>query len=206
MKIALKFRPGKGSAGAAKSGMKLLAPYRTRQPATGKLSRGKMKTYLVKGTVTVLSKYITTNPKSKQRKYNDKEFEDKPKYSLRIEATSKQEAEQQFRAQATAALTVAADDEDTEKYKSSRVSNIDVSFLQESPGWDAAVNEANTPMRRSMPVKYGFIPEDAKHQNCHENSSEVYTWKRKCWSCKIWDQTVSTIQNQTASNWQTIKG
>ena len=48
MKIALKFTPGKGSTGAAKAGIKMLAPYRTRQPATGKLSRGKKRTYFVK--------------------------------------------------------------------------------------------------------------------------------------------------------------
>ena len=79
----MKLKPGKGSAGAARSCMKMLEKYRTKESATGKLSRGKMRTYLVKGTVTVQSKYITTNPKSKQRKLNDKVHEDKPKYSLR---------------------------------------------------------------------------------------------------------------------------
>jgi len=94
MNMIMKFKPGKGSAGAARSGMKLLEKYRTKESATGKLSRGKMRNYLVKGTVTVKSQYITTTKSKEERKVNDKVFEDKEKYSLRIEATSKQEAGQ----------------------------------------------------------------------------------------------------------------
>ena len=70
-KILRKFAGGKGSASAAKSGIKLLEPYRTREPATGKLSRGKKRTYFVKGTITVKSQYVTTT-KSKERRVNDK--------------------------------------------------------------------------------------------------------------------------------------
>ena len=162
MKIADKFSvQGKGSTAAAKSGMKLLAPYRTREPATGKLSRGKKRTYFVKGTVTVNTRYITTNPKSKERKMNDKVFQDKPKYGLTIEATSREQAEAQFKQQAQATRTVDASDEDTMKYKSSMVENVEVNFVEEViPGR----SEAQTPMRRACPVQCSFIPEDAKHQ------------------------------------------
>jgi hypothetical protein len=65
-KIADKFSvQGKGSTAAAKAGMKLLALYRTRESATGKLSRSKKRTYFVKGTITVKSQYVTTT-KSKE--------------------------------------------------------------------------------------------------------------------------------------------
>jgi hypothetical protein len=100
MKIALKFTPGKGSAGAAKSGIKLLAPYRTRQPATGKLSRGKIRTYFVKGTVTRKSQYISTNAKTKERKLNPKVFTDHLSLGLTLQATSKEDAEKQWKIKA----------------------------------------------------------------------------------------------------------
>ena len=112
MKIALKFTPGKGSAGAAKSEMKLLAPYRTRQPATGKRSRGKIRTYFVKGTVTRKSQYISTNAKTKERKLNPKIFTDHLSLGLTIQATSKEDAEKQWKIQAQASGTAGGGDGD----------------------------------------------------------------------------------------------
>ena len=107
IKIAEKFAVvGKGEAGAAKSGTQLLKQYRGKQSATGKLARQFVKkytkTYFVKGTVNVKTQYISTNAKTKQNKLNPKVFEDPQKFSLTISATSRQEAEQQFRQQAEA--------------------------------------------------------------------------------------------------------
>ena len=166
MKIALKFTPGKGSAGAAKSGIKLLAPYRTRQPATGKLSRGKMRTYFVKGTVTRKSQYISTNAKTKERKLNPKIFTDHLSLGLTIQATSKEDAEKQWKIQAQASGTAGGGDgdilgEESATFVKSEVTNAEVNFVDEVK---TGVSEAHTPMRRSMPVRYGFIPENAKHQ------------------------------------------
>ena len=162
-KIAEKFATiGKGSAGAAKSGMKLLKPYRTRQPATGKLSRGKKRSYLVKGTVTVKSQYITTNAKTKERKVNEKIFEDKEKYGITIDATSKEDAERQYRQQAEASFNVDGEGAETSMvFKNSEVSNVDINFIDEVSNGNS---EANTPMRHATPVKYSFIPENAKYQ------------------------------------------
>ena len=162
MKIADKFSvQGKGSTAAAKSGMKLLAPYRTREPATGKLSRGKKRTYFVKGTITVKSQYITTT-RSKERIANQKIYEDKQNLGLTIEATSKEQAEAQFKQQARDSF----DDrgvlgEESDNFKRSTVDNVNVNFVEEVV---AGRSEAQTPMRRASPVQYSFIPEDAKHQ------------------------------------------
>ena len=165
MKIADKFAvQGKGSAGAAKSGIKLMAPYRTKEPATGKLSRGKKRTYFVKGTITVKSQYVTTT-KSKERKVNEKVYEDKQKLGLTIEATSKEQAEAQFKQQARDTFDDrGALGEESDQFKKSTVDNVEINFVDEVvPGR----SEAHTPMRNSTPVTYGFIPEDAKHQK-HE--------------------------------------
>ena len=116
IKIAEKFAVvGKGEAGAAKSGTQLLKQYRGKQSATGKLERQFVKkytkTYFVKGTVKVKSQYVTTSAKTKEKKLNPKVFEDLEMFSLKITATSKQEAEQQFRQQAAATFNAAPSDE-----------------------------------------------------------------------------------------------
>ena len=162
--MIMKFVPGKGSAGAARSGMKMLEKYRTKESATGKLSRGKLRNYFVKGTITVKTQYLTTTSKTKERKVVDLVYEDKEKYSANIAATSKQEAEKQFIQRAQDEFNVdAAAAEDSRMFKNATVSNVDVNFVDEVSE-ARSKSEADTPMRKATPVKYGFIPEDAKHQ------------------------------------------
>jgi hypothetical protein len=66
---------GKGSIGAGNAGMKLLAKYRTKESATGKLDRQatkqsakmKLKKYHIKGKVVVDKQYYKTNSKTKEK-------------------------------------------------------------------------------------------------------------------------------------------
>ena len=167
MKIAEKFAVlGKGSAGAAKAGLKLLEAYRSKAPATGKLERQYVKkntkNYFVKGTLKVKSQYYTTNAKTKERRLNPKVFHDDRVVGLNISATSKEDAEKQWQIQAKASV----DDsdimgEESATFVQSSVEGVSVSSVTVAA---QGKSEAHTPMKKSTPVKYGFIPEDAKHQ------------------------------------------
>ena len=168
-KIAEKFAViGKGSAGAAKSGLKLLTPYRTKAPATGKLERHFIKkntrAYFVKGTLTVRSQYVTTNGKTKERKLNPKVFIDQRPVGFEVMATSKEDAEKQWKIKVEA--TTAADDSDImgEESESFVKSTVEKSDVNSVTAVSNGKSEAHTPMKKSCAVKYGFIPEDATHQ------------------------------------------
>ena len=168
-KIAEKFAvTGKGSVGAAKSGLKLMKPYRTKLPATGKLERHFIKkntrAYFVKGIVTVRSQYVTTNGKTKERKLNPKVFIDDRPVGFEVMATSKEDAEKQWKIKVEA--TTAADNGDimgeaSEIFVKSTVEKSDVNSVTAVSN---GKSEAHTPMKKSCAVKYGFIPEDVKHQ------------------------------------------
>ena len=169
IKIAEKFSVvGKGEAGAAKSGTQLLKQYRGKQSATGKLERQFVKkytkTYFVKGNIKVKSQYVSTNAKTKVRTLNPKVFIDDRPFGIEVQATSPEDAQKQWKIKAAASTTHDDGDimgEASEIYVKSEVQSADVSSVTPiAPG----KSEAHTPMRKASAVRYGFIPEDAKHQ------------------------------------------
>ena len=168
-KIAEKFAvTGKGSAGAAKSGVNLLKRYRTKVPATGKLERHFIKKntrkYFVKGTVTVKSQYVTTNGKTKERKLNPKVYIDDRPLGFEVMATSKEDAERQWKIQVEASAAAGDSEEMGEESGVFGQSTVEKSYVNSVTVVPNGKSEAHTPMKNSCAVKYGFIPEDATHQ------------------------------------------
>ena len=161
---------GKGSVGAGNAGMKMLAKYRTKESATGKLDRqaakqaAKMKTkkYFVKGKVQIDTRYKQTNSKTKVQTLSAQVYHDTVVDQATVMATDQEDAIKQFTMMAMSKFANEMNSEDSSNYKVSDVKGIKVDFVEDE-GSFTAKSEANTPMRDAKPVKYGFIPSDGKY-------------------------------------------
>ena len=157
---------GKGSTAAGNAGMKMLAKYRTKESATGKLDRqaakSKTKKYFVKGKVQVDTRYKQTNSRTKVQTLSHQVYHDTVPDSATVMATSQEEAIKQFTMMAMSKFANEMSGEDSANYKVSEVKGVNVDFVEDE-GSFAAKSEANTPMRDAKPVNYGFIPSDGKY-------------------------------------------
>ena len=157
---------GKGSTAAGNAGMKMLAKYRTKESATGKLDRqaakSKTKKYFVKGKVQVDTRYKQTNSRTKVQTLSHQVYHDTVPDSATVMATSQEDAIKQFTMMAMSKFANEMSGEDSANYKVSEVKGVNVDFVEDE-GSFTAKSEANTPMRDAKPVNYGFIPSDGKY-------------------------------------------
>ena len=167
---------GKGSAGAAKKAIQMLAKYRTYQPATGKIERNfvkkNTKTWIVAGKMHTSTQYLYTNKKTGKTSKQKEVFHDVIPFNREIQATSKEEAVKQMnellyrserRAQGEGGGTDGASGGvDSGEFKYVDVDSIDINFVDSKEGV-AYASEANTPMKNMSFCEYAFIPSDNKH-------------------------------------------
>jgi hypothetical protein len=112
---------------------------------------GKMRSWFIRGEVRTTSVYQKVTKKG-TTKY-EKKYHDILPYAKRIEARTKEEALNQYRA-------MAADDLNMEGYaKTTEVDDIFIDDIKDEGAFKAR-GEANSLMRDALPVDYEFIPDE----------------------------------------------
>jgi hypothetical protein len=159
-------RNGRGATVAARNAITKINSFKSKQPATGKLERQYQKsqpkkTWLIKGEVTVKSKYYRTTKKTGDKTLLDKEYEDKLIISHQVQASSKEEAEEVFKKRVHDEVQHEEGDGDSNVIKSSKVqgTNVTSAVAVDNPGQ----SEAHSRMRKASYVRYGFVPSEDKY-------------------------------------------
>ena len=139
---------GKGSIGAGNAGMKMLAKYRSKESATGKLDRQaaktKLKKYHIKGKVEIDTRYKQTNSKTKVQTLSQQVYHDTVIDQATVMATTQEDAIKQFTLMAMAKFATNENAEDSAGYKVSDVKGVKVDFIDDESSFTAR-SEAKTP-------------------------------------------------------------